>query len=84
MIINNKLVEFNIIEILQIVILYYFCVIQFLSLNNCKDEIVCELNDKCIIIFYKYIKLMISVLSFFISILNLKYVIIFQIKFLNT
>ena len=72
MIIINKLVEFNIIEILQIVILYYFCVIQFPSLNNCKDEIVYELNDKCIIIFYKYIKLIINVLSFFISILNLK------------
>ena len=51
MIINNKLVEFNIIEILQIVVLYYFCVIQILSLNNYKDEIVYELNDKCIIIF---------------------------------
>ena len=52
MIINNKLVEFNIIETLQIVILSYFCVIQFLSLDNCKDEIVYELNDKCIIIFF--------------------------------
>ena len=82
MIINNKLVEFNIIEILQIVILYYFCVIQFLSLNNRKDEIVYELNDKCIIIFYKYIKLMINVLSFFISMLNLKLVTIFQINIL--
>ena len=32
--------------------------------------------------FYKYIKLLINVLSFFISILNLKLVIIFQINVL--